>query len=254
MDSLAIRRVSVWPDTLNSDRGVFAHARDWAEHLGLPLRTYTPAAQPVERGIQEFLHPAELCVFGGELPAGLKDTLLRRAFRSAWTPALICPRSWQPVGRVLVLHQHRDPASRFLDAVAHVCRRFQVRPVVLTVARSDAEARLRQRFAEAALGAHDLAGEFDAVVGGDIAGAVSGVARWRRCAHVFLEKRPEPWWRRLRGDTMGRLLALADSLTVLTWPGTPSPAPAPEPCRGGPPAPGGAATELVESANAHRKP
>ena len=39
MDSLTIRRVSVWPDSLAPDRGVFAHARDWAERRRRTLGT-----------------------------------------------------------------------------------------------------------------------------------------------------------------------------------------------------------------------
>jgi K+-sensing histidine kinase KdpD len=69
------------------------------------------------------------------------------------------------------------------------------------------------------LARHRLAAHFDFVVGGNAAGAVVSVARWRRCGHVFLaQRRAQPWWRWLRGDTLKTLLGLADSLTVLALP------------------------------------
>jgi hypothetical protein len=121
---------------------------------------------------------------------------------------------------VLLLNQGLDPANSFLTSAAQVCRAFQVTPVVLTVARSEKEARLRQRFAEETFAAQKLPGDFDFVVGCDVRVAVSLEARCRRCSHVFVEKHnAPPWWRWLRGDVMQRLLGLSESFAFLTLSG-----------------------------------
>jgi hypothetical protein len=232
MDSLAIRRISVWPDLSAPDQGAFAHACDWAEHLGLPLEAFAAADLSLDLGLKQFFRPDDLCVFGGALTADVKAILLRRAVHSADTPALVCSRSWQPVSRVLVLHRYRDLAGRFLDAAAHVCHCFRVRPVVLTVARTNAEARRRQRSVAEALAASGLDADFDAVVGADVGGAVASVARWRRCSHVFVDNRPAPpRWGWLRRGDADWLLGLSESLTFLTLPGTLAPNSIPEPTR-----------------------
>jgi hypothetical protein len=168
-------------------------------------------------GVEHFLQPSRLCVFGETLVRPFKHELLYRSLQSPQTSVLICSGVWQPVSNVLILHRTRDPGSRFLDRVAEICLAFRVAPVVLTVAGSEEEARLRQRFAEETLAAHGLRGDFDFIAGCDVPTAVALGARHRRCSHVFVERqRVRPWWRWLRVDTMHRLLGLSDSLTFLT--------------------------------------
>jgi hypothetical protein len=180
---------------------------------------------PIVTGVRAMLDPADLCVFGKELPARLKGVLLRESLQSPWAPALVCPTTWQPVSRILVLYQHADPPPAYLGAVAEVCRRFDSRPVVLAVARTDAEANWRQRAAETALAAYGLSAEFDTVVGGDVRSAVAWAAKWRRCSHVIVAKRHAVgWWRWLRGDPIEQLLGLSDRLTFLALPDTLGPA------------------------------
>jgi hypothetical protein len=173
--------------------------------------------------VERSTRPAELCVFGHALPPRLKEELLRQSLQETETSVLVCPRPWRPVSRVLVVQQHGG-GSHFLDSAAGVCRAFQVEAVVLTVARSEREARLRQVSAEEAFAAQRCPAEFDFIVGWDVRAAVAWAARWRRCSHVVLEKENAPSrWLWLRGDTMGRLLELSDSLTFLALPGAGSP-------------------------------
>jgi hypothetical protein len=175
---------------------------------------------PLVSGIDQFLRPLELCIFGDALPPRLKEQLLRQSLHSPDSSVLVCPRSWQPVARVLVLHEHRNPANHFLDAAAEVCHAFGTIPVVLTVARTEREARLRRRFAEERFGSRRQAADFDCIIGCDVRTAVAWVARWRRCSHIFVERdSAPPWWRWLRGDTLQRLFGLADGLTFLALPG-----------------------------------
>jgi hypothetical protein len=244
MGRLALRHVSVWLDDL-APGGAFAHALEWAGRLGVHLRaeaagTRAEAMQACaaaclrsgvpwdstperERGpfaAGPFPRPGELGVFGAALAPPVRERFLRQALRQADAPVLICPRSWQPVSRVLVVYQHGDPGGRFLDGVAEVCRAFRVTPVVLTVAGSEREARLRQRRAEEAFAARGQPADFDFMAGWDVRTAVACVSRWRRCSHVFLERPRGPdWWRRLCGDTLEDLLGVSDALTFLALPG-----------------------------------
>ena len=174
--------------------------------------------------VEQSMRPGGLCVIGDALPTRLKDELLRQSLQRTQTSVLVCPRSWRPVSRVLVLHQHGSGSDGFLASAAGLCRALGVQPVVLTVARSEGEARARQRSAEEVFAAQRWAADFDFVVGCDLRTAVAWAVRWRHSAHVVLERRNAPsWWRRLRGDTLGRLLGLSDSLTFLALSGAGSP-------------------------------
>jgi hypothetical protein len=176
--------------------------------------------KPLIRAGDQLFRPRELCVFGQSIPLWLKAELLRRSFVCARPPVLVCPQLWEPVSRVLILHQHRDPGNGFLDVAGQLCRTLDVTPVVMTVARSAREARLRQAFAEERLARLNLPADFDFIIGSDVRTAVACLARWRRCSHVFLERENAPfWWRWLRGDLMEQLLGLSESLTFLALPG-----------------------------------
>jgi K+-sensing histidine kinase KdpD len=120
---------------------------------------------------------------------------------------------------VLVVHQGRGLESRFLDTVAHICRAFEVVPVVLTLARSEREAELRQRLAEERLAAHTLPADFDYLVGRDPGPVVADVARWRRCSHVFVERpRPSFWRGWLHDSLLEQLLVRSETSAVLALP------------------------------------
>jgi len=255
--TLAIQNVSVWLDKLAPQCGAFAHALEWAARLRLPLRAFAPAqpfrdAEPADGaagdklrvceaacsergvpwgvylwrssqdlGIKCFLLRGELYVFGDTLSAGVKQDLMTQSLYNAGAPLLVCPHIWRPVSRVLVVQQQRGLGSAFLDAVAQICRHFDATPIVLTVARTEREAQERQYLAEDTFAAHHLAADFDFLVGYDLATAVTRVAQWRRCSHVFLE-RPETtsWWQRFSGDPLKQLVGLTDSLTLLALPGS----------------------------------
>jgi hypothetical protein len=247
-----LSNVGVWLDDLAPAGGAFAHALEWAGRLGLPLRAVAPegaaakkaleacAAACTRRGVpwegavgqgplpldvDRFLDRGGLCAFGDALPPRLKEELLRQSLGSARAWVLVCPRSWHPAARVLVLDRHGDPANDFLGTAAEACRALGVTPVVLTVARTEREARARQRRAEETFAAQGLPADCDYTVGWEVCSAVAAVARWRRCTHVFVHRRsPSPWWRRLRDDPLERLLGLSDRLTFLALPGAGRPA------------------------------
>jgi hypothetical protein len=246
MTALAHNHVAVWLDPLAPERGAFAHALEWAARLRSPLRAFAAAAEqvqtcqaacakkgvpwsqgPVVTGIEPFLRCAALAVIGDALPAGLKQALWSRSLRGGRPAILACPQLWHPVARVLVENRQRHPGSGYLDSAAQLCRAFGAAAVVLTVARTEREAQLRQHLAEDTFARHQLAADYDSVVGCDLPAAVAGVSRWRRCSHVFMESgEPGPWWRRLWRGPLASLLGLAASVAVLALPGTPLPIPA----------------------------
>jgi hypothetical protein len=163
----------------------------------------------------------ELTVFGDVVPQPLKEELLRRLLRSPRISVLVCPQSWEPLHRVLILNEDPDPASNFLHQAIGICSALRTTPVVLTLARSEEQARQRQQLAVQTFAECEQPADFDFLVGCDTATAVSRVTRWRRCSHVFVQ-RPDArrWWRCWPDDTMGRLLELPGSLTFLALLGT----------------------------------
>lgn len=238
-------------------RGVTSTLQLWGDRMARPLRAGEVPAEKLEacasacvrRGVSwdaapetgpaadrggQSPGPVQLSVFSNALPGTLKERLLRQSLDTSGTSVLVCPPSWRPVRRVLILDERRDPGSNFLDVAAELCQAFQVTPVVLTVARTEREARLRQQLAEQRFRARRQLADFDFIAGCDGRGAVACVAQWRRCSHIFVERRDaKPWWRWLRGDRMERLLGLSDSLTFLAIPGTAQPPLSPREARPG---------------------
>jgi hypothetical protein len=186
-------------------------------------RSIPPAPPKGIEAIDESLDAASLCVFGHGLPACVKEELLHRSLREQRSSTLLCPEIWQPVTRVLVLFDHEAPGNYFRSAVVEVCRRFEVRPIILTVAASESEARERQLLADQVMCECDCPADFDYVVGEEVRSAVASVARWRRCSHVFVEKRyaryAASWWRWPWKNTVERLLDLSSSVAVVSLPG-----------------------------------
>jgi len=199
--------------------------------LGVPVEEC--AAACAERGVafdvvecsqlgesaQHVFRSRELTIFSGALPARTRDVLLRWSVRTREAATLVCPAVCSPVSRVLILHAPHGNAESFLAAALSTCRLVRGNPVILTVARTERQARRGQLVAERACYANQVAAHLDYVAGVDVRAAVASIARWRRCSHVVLEQRQAaPWWRRLRGDTLERLLGLTDSLTFLALP------------------------------------
>lgn len=118
--------------------------------------------------------------------------------------------------RALVADLGLARGTGFLDLAAGLCRECRIWPVVLTVARTESDARLRQAQSEALFAAHGVRGDFDYAVSNDLYGAVVCAAKWRQCFHVLIERYPPTrWWHWLRRDSVGRQGDWTD-LTFLT--------------------------------------
>jgi hypothetical protein len=171
------------------------------------------------RGVEQFLRPATLCVFGSALSDTAKVELMRQSLRNAALPFLVCPQTSWALSRVLVVHQGGASGNCFLESAARLCGALPIAVVVLTVAGSEREAAAAESAARAVWAARGPAAEFDVAIGCELRGAVASVAQWRRCTHLFVERqRTSPWRRWLRRDAFARLLGLSDSLSVLALP------------------------------------
>src|SRR5215470_9911101 len=190
--------VCAWFDALTPEQGAFVHALEWSARLGLPLRAVTASADDAgggrlaceavcrERGVAWELAgrqawaggdgagPDDLYALDGT-PGGSRGDLFRQALGLPRAAVLLCPRTWRPATRVLVLHQDPDPADGFLDVALRVCGALGAEPVVLTVARTEAEARRREELAERTLAARLVPAESDTVIGGGLEEAVAWV-------------------------------------------------------------------------------
>jgi hypothetical protein len=126
------------------------------------------------------------------------------------------PGSGSRLARALVADLGLARGSGFLDVAAGLCRECQIWPVVLTVARTESDARFRQAQSEALFAAQGVRGDFDYAVSNDLYGAVVCAARWRQCSHVLIERYPPTrWWHWLRRDSIARPGDWTD-LTFLT--------------------------------------
>jgi len=253
MNPVALKHVAVCIDAAAAWGGVFREALDWASRLKLPLKIVglpsgmasaplqgayafnldeclTAGAEcgvPCEviecghwSAVREQLFGSHgLSAFGATLSVRVKTSFLRWSLRARNSAVLVCSVAGRPVSRMLIVHAPQQSDRGFLASALSLCRLFEVIPVILTVARTERQARQVQRAAEEACYEHRLAAHLDYVAGVDARVAVASIARWRRCSHVFLERRQAiPWWRWLRGDTLHELLGASDSLTFLALP------------------------------------
>jgi hypothetical protein len=154
------------------------------------------------------------------MPTAEKRHLFRHGLRNVDAAVLVCPDHWTELSRVLVLHEDRPHQESFLASALDLCRHFQARPIILTVARSERRASLRQHFLQEVLADSGTECEFDMMVGGEVRLAVARIARWRRCPLVMMERQTAPpWWRWWQGGTAEDLLGLPNGFAFLALPG-----------------------------------
>jgi hypothetical protein len=196
----------------------FAACEAACRRRGVPSEC-SPWDGPPAAGVKQFLSPTSLCVFGKGLADGPKIELLRQALRAVDVPILVAAQAPQPIPRVLVLNQASKTVDGFLASVARLCGTLRVTPVVLAVAPNEREALARWDAVRETWSALGLAADLDLLAGCDVSDALASVARWRRCTHIIVERRPaSPWQRWLQGSLLRRLLGTCESVSVLALP------------------------------------
>jgi hypothetical protein len=114
--------------------------------------------------------------------------------RSDTPPILFCPDEWQPLRHLLIVHEGKTAEAQ-LPSIAALCRSLDCTAVVLTLARSPAQAVRRQQVIQALAAALGLNAEFDSFVGADVPAAVARLAAWRHCQVVLWTRPAQARWR-----------------------------------------------------------
>lgn len=163
--------------------------------------------------------PDDLLVLDQGLPPAQKHYLFHQAARDLAQAVLVCPRAWSPLARVLLVDQGSATTGGFLQRAAALCQGLGVEPIVLTVARSERTAKVRQEAARAALADRGLRACFDFLVGADVRAAVACIARWRQCQLVVVPRQDSPpWWRWLRGAMIDWVTKVTEFTSFLSLP------------------------------------
>ena len=119
--------------------------------------------------------------------AGSDRLALIRQLLQEPAAVLICPESWKStLSRLLVLYRSHEQNDPMLTTVIELCRCLRAKPVVLTVGRTEREGWRRQQPARAAFAEHGQSGNFDLLIGSEVAEAAIRVARWRQCQLVVM--------------------------------------------------------------------
>ncbi len=160
--------------------------------------------------------PADLWVFGRSLPNGLQTNFMRSA--RAGTSLLTCPDQWEPLSRLLVLHENGDDGP-FVRSAVRLCTSLGAQPIVLTVARSERIALIREQRLREALNGQGLDCDFDQLAGFGMGSAALRGACWRRCQVVVVRRRPgRSWWPWGRGETLEQLTTYPSPFAFLALP------------------------------------
>lgn len=199
----------------------YALLRDYAERcerLGIGWSMESSVWENSDQGSRS----STLHLFGTQNGGGLKLLPVPSSSeikRLSGAPIMLCPPIWKPLSRVLLLNTSWKPSEEFFALASQVCKAFQVSPVVLTLARTERRARLRQQIAQQIYSHHFLPADFDFVVGRELPDAVASVANWRRCSLVLAEQQHEGSWWYWRGPgDPSELIRLARTLSVLVVP------------------------------------
>jgi hypothetical protein len=175
-----------------------------------------------EVGIDQFLRPRGLCIIEHNHREEARGQLLERSLRRRDVVLALTPPNNKLLSRVLVLNDPLEPESCFLETAARLCGALGVQPLVLTIAASEEDALLKQRFAEGICSSLHVAGDFDSVVSHDARLAVARVAQWRKCSHVFFERPkngpPLPRRQRFGADAFHDLRELSGLVTLVALP------------------------------------
>jgi len=195
-------------------------APDWARRLQVPLQEISlhDQASGADPWGQQFQR-TDLLVCGKDVPSMYKKNLLRKTQRKGAPALLLCSSSGELPTRILLVDRGGPGADDLLPQTAKLCVLFRAGLVALTVARTEREARLRQRQArETPLGC-PVPVNFDFLAGAEERAAVANVARWRHCQLVVLEATHASPWARWLGSVPGPwIMDLLDTLSFLVVP------------------------------------
>jgi hypothetical protein len=170
--------------------------------------------------LRQAVAPDDLLVFDQALPPGEKRELFLQAMVAPAPAVLVCPTTWSPLARALIVDQGCGSADDFLLKAARLCRQLEVETIVLTVGRSERVARRRQDEARSLLAGQGLSALFDSLIGAEVRAAVACVARWRHCQLVVLPREDSPpWWRWLRRASDDWLMNATEFASFLSLPG-----------------------------------
>jgi hypothetical protein len=175
----------------------------------------------------------DLFICGHDVPSVQKKYLLRQTQRHTERALLFCAKTADLPTRILLIDQGSPFFDSLLEITVQLCDIFRAGLVVLTVARTEQEARQRQRRAReivdgeisphAALspqGKEDskVPMNFDFLAGAEARSAAANVARWRHCQLVVLEANAA-WGRWLGFHSGWWITELLGSLSFLVIPG-----------------------------------
>ncbi len=190
--------------------------------LGARVPTAQAPCLPVSLSpclLAETVRADDLVIFDHAVPAAYKGVLLHRTAGTHSPAFLICPSTWQPLSRALLLNLGSSPNADFLLEATTLCERLEVDPIVLTVAHSERVARRHQEEARAVLAEHGLTAYFDSMIGIDLRTAGLHVARWRQCQLMVMPLETSPAWRRWLGRSNGDwVVSAAECVCMLSLP------------------------------------
>lgn len=172
-------------------------------------------------GMTHCLRACGLCVVAEFQYECFRQELLVRCGHAPAAAVLLCPRRGTHVRRMAVLYDHMNPNAAYLETAAHLCQALGVQPLILTLARTARDGRLKRSHAEGVCASLGVAAEFDDIVTADSRTALGRQLAVQQCSHLIIERgEGTAVWPRLHGDWLAPWRGLSDALSILALPET----------------------------------
>jgi len=246
--SSRIGRIAVViPDPAPAE-GAFSFAVDWAERLHLPvhglfLRKNSCAAAgngsqtrehasvcagqriawsqevlPWEGGRlpSAILSRSDLCLVDYEPIAAWQDKSLLASIREQSANLFVCPATYRPVTRAVIVVSAGDAAQDYLHLAVQLCQAVGARAILLALADSDSQTLSLMELIEKRLGDLSRYCDYDSLAGNHSSASVVRIAQWRGCQLLLTRKCCRPRWLSwFQGDDRGFTSAPTQGLALI---------------------------------------
>jgi hypothetical protein len=172
----------------------------------------------IDTGISRLLRPCGLCVIAERQYRLFHQALISCSGHSAAIALLFVAPRGRALRRMVILYEHMNPSAAYLESAIHLNPTLELRPLIVTVARTARDAALKRSHAEGVCASLDVPAEFVTIVGPDPHAALGRLVEAVEGSHLVIERSDGAGWPQLHGDWLAPWCGLSEALNILALP------------------------------------